>query len=43
MDTAMKWSISLVSMYSRSSVMSFQVQLSRYTYELVLNREGISS
>ena len=43
MDTAMKWSISFVSMDSRSSVMSLQVQLSSYTLELALNRQGLSS
>jgi hypothetical protein len=43
MDTAMKCSISFVSMDSRSSVMGLQVQLSRYTHELALNRQGISS
>ena len=43
MDTAMKWGVAFVPTVSVSSVMSFLVQLSRYTRGPTLNRHGIWS
>jgi hypothetical protein len=43
MDTAMKKGVFFAPTDSGSSVMSVQVQLSRYTHELTVNRQGISS